>query len=204
MIDGLLNTVSVVDVKPLEEGLGSKSNPYGQGFTTVETLLTKSKSSVTDIDPSTSRFWKILNPSSIHPYTKNPVAWKLVPSSGAFPGLLAGAQSFIRKRAGFATHSVWVTKHNDNELFAAGYYTNQSKGGDGISRWVERDEDVDDKDIVLWHSFGVTHIPRVEDFPIMPIDTTGFTLKPCNFFNQNPGLDVPPPKKHGELKKLPK
>ncbi len=129
--------------------------------------------------------------ASIHPYTKKPVGWKLIPSSGAFPGLLAGG--YIRKRAGFATHSVWVTKQRDDELFAGGLYINQSKGGDGLTKWVERDDKIENEDIILWHSFGVTHIPRVEDFPIMPVETTGFTLKPLNFFNGNPAIDVPPP-----------
>jgi len=46
---------------------------------------------------------------------------------------------------------------------------------------------------VLWHSFGLTHFPRTEDWPIMPVDYTGFTLKPTGFFDQNPALDVPAP-----------
>ncbi|RUP51207.1 hypothetical protein BC936DRAFT_149394 [Jimgerdemannia flammicorona] len=38
-------------------------------------------------------------------------------------------------------------------------------------------------------------IPRVEDFPVMPAETCGFTLKPLSFFTQNPGLDIPPTSK---------
>ena len=45
---------------------------------------------------------------------------------------------------------------------------------------------------MLWHSFGLTHFPRTEDWPIMPVDYTGFTLKPTGFFDRNPALDVPP------------
>jgi Cu2+-containing amine oxidase len=40
--------------------------------------------------------------------------------------------------------------------------------------------------------FGVTHVPRVEDFPVMPVEHTGFTLKPDGFFNGNPSLDIEP------------
>jgi primary-amine oxidase len=36
------------------------------------------------------------------------------------------------------------------------------------------------------------HIVRPEDFPVMPVETTGFMLKPFGFFSQNPGLDIPP------------
>lgn len=39
-----------------------------------------------------------------------------------------------------------------------------------------------DADPVIWYSFGVTHAPRVEDFPIMPVEVVGFALKPDGFF----------------------
>ena len=44
---------------------------------------------------------------------------------------------------------------------------------------------------MLWHTFGLTHFPRPEDWPIMPVDYTGFKLKPAGFFDRNPTLDVP-------------
>ncbi len=45
---------------------------------------------------------------------------------------------------------------------------------------------------MLWHTFGLTHFPRTEDWPVMPVDYAGFTLKPVGFFDRNPTLDVPP------------
>ena len=44
---------------------------------------------------------------------------------------------------------------------------------------------------MLWHTFGATHIVRTEDWPVMPVEYTGFTLKPVNFFDRNPALDLP-------------
>ncbi len=44
----------------------------------------------------------------------------------------------------------------------------------------------------MWHTFGTTHFPRPEDWPVMPVEYTGFTLKPVGFFDRNPVLDVPP------------
>jgi primary-amine oxidase len=41
-------------------------------------------------------------------------------------------------------------------------------------------------------AFGVLHVPRIEDFPVMPCEITGFSLKPDNFFLGNPGIDIPP------------
>jgi primary-amine oxidase len=53
-----------------------------------------------------------------------------------------------------------------------------------------------DTDVVLWHTFGVNHIARPEDWPVMPVEYAGFWLKPDGFFDRNPALDVPPPSSH--------
>ena len=45
----------------------------------------------------------------------------------------------------------------------------------------------------LWHTFGLTHFPRPEDWPVMPVDHLGFTLRPVGFFDRNPALDLPGP-----------
>ncbi len=44
---------------------------------------------------------------------------------------------------------------------------------------------------VVWHTFGMTHIPRPEDWPVMPVDVNGFVLRPVGFFDRNPTLDIP-------------
>ena len=49
-----------------------------------------------------------------------------------------------------------------------------------------------DTDVVLWYTFGVTHFVRPEDWPVMPVEYTGFLLSPVGFFDRNPSLDVPP------------
>ena len=53
------------------------------------------------------------------------------------------------------------------------------------------DRSIVDDDIVVWYSFGVLHIARPEDWPVMPVDRIGFMLKPSGFFDRNPALDVP-------------
>ncbi len=45
---------------------------------------------------------------------------------------------------------------------------------------------------MVWYTFGLTHFPRPEDFPCMPVDVVGFLLKPSGFFHLNPALDMPP------------
>lgn len=63
----------------------------------------------------------------------------------------------------------------------------------GIPQWIgDGTESVADTDIVFWHTFGVTHIPAPEDFPIMPVEPITLLLRPRNFFSNNPAMDVMP------------
>ena len=64
-------------------------------------------------------------------------------------------------------------------------------GGTGIPEWIKADRPLDGEDVVLWHTFGATHLVRTEDWPVMPVEYAGFTLKPANFFDRNPALDLP-------------
>jgi primary-amine oxidase len=122
-----------------------------------------------------------------------PVGYKFMPGDNCFP--LASKNAWWRKRAGFVDYHVWVTPFDETENFAAGDYPNQSRGGDGLIRWTEQDRPVQNTDVVFWYSFGHTHIPRPEDYPVMPTAYIGFLLKPNGFFKWNPANDVPPSKK---------
>jgi primary-amine oxidase len=101
-------------------------------------------------------------------------------------------QSMVARRATFMMRQLWVTAYHPDEIFAAGRYPNQSGGGDGLPAWTAADRPLVDTDIVVWHSFGLHHIPRPEDFPVQPVITAGFALHPTGFFDENPALDVPP------------
>ena len=105
--------------------------------------------------------------------------------------LLADEQSDIHGRATFATKHLWVTPYAPDERYPAGDLVNLHPGGAGIPAWTAADRDIDGTDIVLWHTFGLTHFPRIEDWPVMPVDSAGFVLKPHGFFGANPALDIP-------------
>ena len=107
--------------------------------------------------------------------------------------LLAHPSSFHARRAEFADHAIWLTKYADGQLYSGGKFTNQSRGGTGIKSFVRNtaEENVRNEDIVVWHSFSLTHTPRIEDFPVMPCEIITVALKPSNFFTANPALDVP-------------
>jgi len=109
----------------------------------------------------------------------------------ASPLLLAQPGSAVHKRAGFATKHVWVTRYDPAERFAAGDYPNQHDGGAGLPAYVAQNRPIENTDIVLWHSFGHTHVCKPEDFPIMPVEYAGFMLKPTGFFSGNPAMDLP-------------
>jgi primary-amine oxidase len=55
-----------------------------------------------------------------------------------------------------------------------------------VSTWSNADRPIVDKDVVLWYTFSVVHLPRPEDWPVMPTHTAGFRLVPVGFFTSNP------------------
>ena len=98
----------------------------------------------------------------------------------------------MTERGGFATKHIWVTRYAPDERYASGEFPNQHAGGDGLPKYVAQNREIENQDIVVWHSFGATHVCRPEDFPVMPVEYVGFTLKPNGFFAENPAMDLPP------------
>jgi primary-amine oxidase len=189
-VDGPRNSVVEVDAVGLPVG---PDNPYGNAIVARETVLENERDGRRACEPRTARTWKIVNPN-VRNRLGSPVAYKLVPFIG--PTLLAAPESDLARRAEFARAHLWVTRYSPDELHPAGDYPNQHPG-DGIATWIRQERDLVNTDVVLWHTFGTSHLPRPEDWPVMPCDYVGFTLKPAGFFDRNPALDVPPPQGHG-------
>jgi primary-amine oxidase len=185
-VDGPTNTVYEVDARAAPKGA---DNPYDNAFGPVATMLASELEAQRMIDPTASRIWRVENRHRTNRMGR-PTAYKLVP--GPTPVLYADPDSSVGRRARFATRNLWVTQYSPVERRAAGDYPNQHSGGDGLPRWTAADRPLVDDDIVLWYSFGVTHLPRPEDWPVMPVEYTGFHLVPVGFFDANPALDVPP------------
>ncbi|KIV91610.1 hypothetical protein PV10_06128 [Exophiala mesophila] len=163
-------------------------NPHGTGYTVSETVVEQAGG--LDLNTNFNRTFKIQNPSVRNPVNNKPVAYKIhVPD---FQKILAHPSSYHHKRAEFADHNIYVTTHQDKELYSGGWYTNQSRGGTGVRSWADRKDNVKDQDIVVWVQFGINHVPRIEDFPVMPCEIIKVSFKPVNFFDKNPALDVPP------------
>lgn len=184
-IDGHANRLVYDEAHPMPR---SDLNPHGVGYTVNETVVPESTG--LDIDYQCSRTFKIQNNSSRNIINGSAVAYKIhVPP---LQKMIADPQSYHHRRAEFADHNIYVTKYRDGELYAAGKYTNQSRGGVGVRAWANRRDDIVDQDIVIWVQFGLQHVTRTEDFPVMPCEIIKVQLKPVNFFDCNPAVDVPP------------
>lgn len=186
-VDGRTNTVIEREVQRVPMG---PDNPHGNAFTYRTTTLRTESQAQRSADDIRGRVWDITNPHSTNRLGR-PVAYTLAPNGA--PPLLADANSSIYRRAGFATKHLWVTQFDPDQRYAAGDYVNQHPGGGGLPTFTAHDRNVEQQRLVVWHTFGLTHAPRVEDWPIMPVDRTGFRLAPNGFFDQNPTLDVPAP-----------
>ncbi|KAG6623231.1 Histamine oxidase [Phytophthora cinnamomi] len=141
-----------------------------------------------EADNKLGRAWLIASSEKLNRLGR-PTGYVLYPEGA--PLLLAADNSSINKRAQYATKHLWVTQFARDEMWAAGYTPNQHPGYSGLPAYAKANRSVDDEDIVVWHTFGLTHFPRVEDWPIMPVDYAGFSFRPDGFFDRNPTLDVP-------------
>jgi primary-amine oxidase len=203
-VDGYKNTAFYEESMPLP--VDELLNPYGVGYGLKTTVIKKAGTAKTNVDRH--RVFKIRNDGVINNISNSPVAYAIhtVPSQM----MLMHKSSFNSKRAAFAHEPIWVTKYQDEELYAAGEFTNQSREDTGLSVWAKRDDEVENQDLVFWHStlpyrhmiflnkgsrvsiaFGLTHNPRPEDFPVMPVEKLSVGLKPSGFFIKNRKLRNP-------------
>jgi primary-amine oxidase len=189
-IDGAANTVYETHAETVPIG---PENPYGVALTSVSTPLERESGARRDYDWASQRTWKIVNDDRRNAHGA-PVAYKLAPSN-CIPHLLPEG-SVVLDRAEVIRHQLWVTAHHDDERWPCGEFPTQSASDHGLPAWTRADRPLTDTDVVLWYVFGIHHLTRVEDWPVMPVDIVSFWLKPFGFFDRNPALDVPPPKEH--------
>jgi primary-amine oxidase len=186
-VDGPNN--SVVEVNSVGVPTG-ESNPHGNAFVAKETLLATETEAQRRVNSATARFWRVVNPGKKNRLGRS-VGYRLVPGENCPP--LVQPDAAVMRRAGFTANSVWVTPYDPKERFAAGEYPNQHPTGDGLPNWTKANRKVDDTEITLWYVFGHNHVPRPEDWPVMPVAMLGFQFRPDGFFERSPAMDVPPP-----------
>jgi primary-amine oxidase len=185
-IDGAPNTVYATDSRP---ALPGGDDPHGLGLTVESTRLRTEEDGKQDYDWATQRAWKIVNENARNGLGQ-PTGYKLAPAA-AFPALIDPA-SPVFQRAQVTGHTLWVTPYEQDERWPCGDFPVQSVTDTGLPAWTSANRSIEDTDVVLWYVFGIHHIPRPEDWPVMPSDAVSFWLKPFGFFDRNPALDVPP------------
>jgi primary-amine oxidase len=141
-----------------------------------------------NIDLRQPALWRVLSDS-----TENavgyPTSYQL--SWGKNAETLLSADDYPRRRAAFIDHHLWVTPYRPEELYAAGEYSTLSEPGMGLATWTAENRRIQDTDVVLWHTIGMHHMVRAEDWPVMPVLWHTFELRPFDFFDANPALDLP-------------
>ncbi len=185
-VDGAANTVYATE----SEAAGvSDQDPYALGLTIRNTPLRTESEGIQDYDWNVQRGWKIVN-DNVSNGLGTPVGYKLVPAA-SFPPLIDRASPAFQ-RAEVIGHTLWVTPYAEDERWPCGDFPNLSSNDRGLPAWTAQNRPIENTDVVLWYVFGIHHITRPEDWPVMPVDTVSFWLKPFGFFDRNPALDVPP------------
>ncbi len=123
---------------------------------------------------------------------KTQLAWTSYGLPGESSPPFTSPKAAFLKRAAFLKTNLWVTKYHPNERYPAGDYPNQNPGGDGLPLYSAANRELENTELVLWYTFGHNHIPRPEDWPVMPTSCIEFSLKPNGFFDANPAMDMPP------------
>ncbi|GAA1905998.1 primary-amine oxidase [Lapillicoccus jejuensis] len=188
-VDGRENTVVRSETRIAPTGPG---NPDGLGLVQATEPITTE--GYDDLSWETQRTWKVVNERTTNGLGTHP-SYKLVPG-GAIPPMFAPG-SPVLERAGVIAHPVWVTPNDPEQRWPSGEFVVQSTRDHGLPEWVRAGRPTQDTDVVLWYVFGIHHVTRPEDWPVMPSDAVRFELKPFGFFDRNPALDVPPPPGHG-------
>ena len=164
-------------------------NPEGTQFQAISSHLKKESEAQRNIAPEKSRTWKVVNPNKLNK-VGSPTAYKIL--YGNTPTLLSNPNSPPGKRASFAKHNIWATPFQNEERCGGGRHTVMHSGEEGLEDITSKDRNISECDLVTWLTFGVTHLPRPEDWPVMPVEYCGFHLIPVGFFDQNPTINLPP------------
>lgn len=141
-----------------------------------------------DMDMHRPALWRVVSASRTN-HVGYPTSYQLMAGMNAMT--LLSAEDPPRQRAGFIDHHLWVTPYAPAERYAAGTYPTLSTPGQGLPAWTKANRPIERTDIVLWHTIGMHHVVRAEDWPVMPVMWHSFELRPFDFFDRNPALDLP-------------
>jgi len=151
-------------------------------------LAHREKDAILDIQFDKPSMWMFMNPAVKGPLN-HPVAYEVMP--GATAKSLMSADDPTQKIGAFSGHQFWVTPYDADQRYASGTYPTSSSANDGLAVWTQANRPIVNTDIVGWYTMGFHHIPRSEDWPVMPTMWHNFLIRPFHFFSSNPVLDLP-------------
>jgi len=146
------------------------------------------KDAMMDIHLDQPSMWIFENPNARGPLGHS-TAFEIMPGQNA--ASLLDPEDGAQRVGAFSSHQLWVTPYRADEIYASGVYPTAGKGNDGLSAWTKANRPIENTDIVAWYTLGFHHMPRTEDWPVMPVMWHDFVIRPYDFFPQNPVLTLP-------------
>jgi primary-amine oxidase len=155
----------------------------------AEPMVAKTeRDAMLDIHLEHPAMWMFVNPNVRGPLGY-PTGYEIMP--GVTAASLLDPDDGPQRVGAFSNHQLWVTPYRPEELYASGVYPVESKGDDGLAVWTKANRPIENTDIVAWYTMGFHHLPRAEDWPVMPVMWHDFVIRPFDFFPQNPVLTLP-------------
>lgn len=193
-IDGPINAVKECNVKALPPD--PETNPRGRAITVEHTVFGKEQEAQRNLDPATARAWIVYNPAVKSPLG-HPAGYE-IDAAGNAASIIP--ESRFGENTSFTQRHFWATKYDPNQLYAAGWYPNQStpEAKDNLFEYAKDNESIYKEDVVLWYTLGYTHITKPEDYPIMPAGRASVNFTPKGFFQKSPALGYAHVEKAGE------
>lgn len=188
-VDGEGNVLTEINPQVEKNTAGG---PRKSVIVTEQKTVTTEQDAIQNFDPSTIRL--ITNPNKENK-VGNPVSYQIIPYAGGTHPVAKGAMfsedEWLYNRVNFMDKQIWVTKYDAEERFPEGKYPNRNETDTGLKAFTSNNDSIDNTDIVVWMTTGTTHVARAEEWPIMPTEWVHAMLKPWNFFDQTPTLNLP-------------
>lgn len=188
-VDGESN--SLMEINPKVEK-NQEGGPRKSVMVTEEKTVKTEQESIQKFDSSTIRLFSNLNKEN---KVGNPVSYQIIPFAGGTHPIAKGAlfsdDDWLFKRVNFMDKQLRVTNYDPDERYPEGKYPNRSKTDTGLGQYSADNGSIDNTDNVVWMTTGATHVARAEEWPMMPTEWVHAMLKPWNFFDRTPTLDLP-------------
>jgi primary-amine oxidase len=184
-VDGPTNTLVVDRLVPQEL---PKDHARRSIWVREPRVARRESEGMIDMDMHHPSLWRVTSGGATN-HVGYPTSYQLLPGMSAMT--LLSPDDYPRRRAGFIDHQLWTTPYRYEERFAAGSHPTLSEPGQGLPAWTREDRAIEATDVVLWHTLGMHHVVRAEDWPVMPVMWHSFELRPFDFFDRNPALDLP-------------